>query len=267
MTIDNTAMDVIVSTVTAVVQEPTISTITATIKDNVVQIPFDVILQVKDFYEVCWSKLMWFVSVIGAISVLFLGYVGYFFPKDFKERLSKQEKTFDLYKKEQKEEFTRQIEEQKAEFARQIEEQKAEFAKQIEEQKNNFGNKIKKIKENSDINIAAIFGNNAILLDMIYRASNKEQDDYFIKSNCILLCSAITSLLKIGISIYEKDNMESLNKQLKTLNYILKEKNKNFIDKNLLKEVLDGLKNIDEDKINASLQDNIKNITKFYDTL
>lgn len=238
MPIDNTTMDVIVSTVTAVVQEPTISTITATVKDNVVQIPFDVISQVRDFYEICWSKLIWFVSVIGTIGIIILGYIGFFVPKKqdkkLKELLSKQEKIFN---------------------------------EQICTQRKDFENKFKELENDSYRDKSKIFGNTAILLDMIYRASNKEQDDYFIKNNCVLLCSAVTSLLKIGISIYEKDNMESLNKKLETLNYILKEKNKNLIDKNLLKKVLDGLKNIDGDKINASLQDNIKNITKFYDTL
>ncbi len=236
MQIDNTTMDVIVSTVTAVVQEPTISTITATIKDNVVQIPFDVILQVKDFYEVCWSKLMWFVSVIGAISVLFLGYVGYFFPKDFKERLSKQEKTFESLLQKQKEEFNKQIEEQNQEFK----------------------NWIIKIQNKICETTSGLFQNSAVLAKAVI---NKDIEVIFG-----LWCSSIEEFIGMDEeSFYTQKEQKIFEVLVKALKEILNiQENKNIIDKNRLKGIVNILKKIDKEKISANLEDDINNIIEFY---
>lgn len=234
MPIDNTAMDVIISTVTAVVQEPTISTITAIVQDNIVQIPFDVISQVRDFYEVSWNKLMLFISTIGAIGLFVLGYiVPTLQKKKFKKLLLNQERIFN---------------------------------DQIDKQKKDFEEKFTNMEKDSNITKARILENSAILLNIIYGERSKE-DKYFIKNSCILWCSAILCFLEIGDSIYKEKNMESMNKKLKNLNCILEEKNKEFIDKNLLKEVLDNLQNIDRKRINADCEDNIEKITKFYNTL
>ena len=232
MTIDNTAMDVIISTVTAVVQEPTISTITATVQDNIVQIPFDVISQIRDFYEICWSKLMIFISAIGAISILILGYI---VPK---------------------------IQEKK--FKELLLEQKNLFEEQIDKQKKDFEDKIKKLEEFSYEDNARLFRNTAVLLEIYDKSVDKEDR---MRQVFNLLCAAIESFSKLEDSLYKEDNLKYMDTMIKFFNGKLREDNKNIIDKNRLKKIIHILKDLDKTKISADLENNIEKIIKFYDTL
>ena len=237
MTIDNTTMDVIVSTVTAVVQEPTISTITATIKGNVVQIPFDVISQVKDFYEGSWSKLMWFVGVIGTIGLIILGYI---VPKE-------QNKKFDKLLLKQKEKF---------EFL--LQKQNEEFNKQIEEQNQEFKNRIIKIQNKICETTSGLFQNSAVLAKAVI---NKDIEVIFG-----LWCSSIEEFIGMDEeSFYTQKEQKIFEVLVKALKEILNiQENKNIIDKNRLKGIVNILKKIDKEKISANLEDDINNIIEFY---
>ena len=229
MQADSTTASVVSSTIATIVQDPIISTMTAVMKDNIIQFPFDIISQVKDFYEICWSKLMWFIGIIGAISILILGYIGYFIPKKqdkkFKELLFEQKKLFD-------EQMNRQTEE--------------------------FENKIKMIEGLSYQTSSGLYRNSAVIISSI------SADISIIFK---LWCSALEDFLKIGDSIYTKEYMDDMAIILKSINELLNKDNKNFIDKNRLKEIVHILKNIDKTKIGADSEDYINNISKFYNTL
>jgi hypothetical protein len=66
-------------------------------------------------------------------------------------------------------------------------------------------------------------------------------------------------------SFYKKEQQNNFEILIKVLKEILdKQENKNIIDKNRLKEIVNIKKNIDKTIISADLETNINNITEFY---
>ena len=202
----------------------------------------DIFKEVSLFYENAWSKLIWTFGTIITITGLIIPFIS---NKIQKNKTKEFIKDMDDKIKIQKEEFEKIILNQKKEYELKMEEQKLQFKTQKQIMQAFYD------KTKYDINsLSAQFWHS--------QAQNTNNTSICYKIDCI----------SYAISFYvENKEIDGISRIINVLIPYLTVQNKDFVNKNTLKQIVNILNKIKEDKsviLDANLETNINIVNDFY---
>ncbi len=223
----------------------------------------DIFKEVSLFYESAWSKLIWTFGTIIAITGLIIPLISNKIQKsktkkiikDIDDKIKMQKEEFEKIISVQKNEYELKIESQKLMFEEQINQQKLEFIEQQQHHQQQFEKQKQIMQAFYD---KTKYDVNSLSARFWHAQATNSNNSIAYSMECVSYAMFFYN---------ENKEIDGISRVVSLLIPHLITQNQNIINKNTLKQIVNILNKLKEDKsiiLDANLEANINAITKFY---